>query len=302
MRRIKKAFSHLDLESKSSQLPNTVWKMRTKNNDIRESEPLRVHTYQELVESVAQIAFYNQDFILFFRGQEKDFKDKNGKSTIYPSIYRSDDSEIGTPTQRLDALKEKFEKLKEHSDILKQLAEQDKGRFAGTSKLIKYEELRWAILQHYNIVDTPVIDLTHSLHVASSFALEKVEEGNFGIIQVLGMPAISGATSYFSIDEIAMIRLLAFAPPKASRLFMQEAYSASPFPFSDLIRTVNKGTFDFSRRLIAKFEIPNTEGFWGKGIYKIDKEFLFPEDDAFEKFLGVLMIDFDKFWELTERK
>jgi hypothetical protein len=295
MRRIERAFSHQDLENKSSQPPNTVWKMKSSNQDILKSAPLRVNTYQELVESVAQIAFYNQDYILFFRGQEKDFK-VNGESTILPSIYRSDSSDLLTPTQRLEVLTEKFDKLKEHSEILKQLAERERSRFAGTTKLTKYEELRWAILQHYEVVDTPVLDLTHSLHVASSFALEKVEKGEFGVIQVLGMPAISPTTSYFSNEELAMIRLLAFAPPKASRLFMQEAYSVSPFPFSDLIRTVNKDRFDFGRRLIAKFEIPNADDFWGNGINKIDRKFLFPENDVFEEFLGILRIDFDQFF------
>jgi len=302
MRKIKKAFSHLDLEKKSSQLPNTAWKMKSSNENILKSKPLRVNTYQELVESVAQIAFYNQDYILFFRGQEEDFKDKNGQTTIFPSIYRSDNSELGTPTQRLENITKKFETLKEYSDTLKNLAKQGKDRFAGSSKLIKYEELRWAILQHYEIVDTPVLDLTHSLHVASSFALEKVSKENFGVIQVLGMPTISPTTSYFSNEELALIRLLAFAPPKASRLFMQEAYSVSPFPFSDIIRTVNKGRFDFSRRVIAKFEVPNRDDFWGKGIYKMDKEFLFPEDDAFEKFISsVSMINIDRFWEMVSK-
>lgn len=293
MRRIEKAFSHLDLANKDSKPPNTVWKMSSKNEKILKSAPYRVKTYQELVELVAQIAYYNQNYILFFRGQEKDFKDNSDKSTVLPSIYRPENK---------GSIKERFDKLEDYSDTLVKMFQKQPNRFAGTSKIIKYEDLRWAILQHYGAVDTPVLDVTHSIHVASSFAIKKVKQGDYGVIQVLGLPSFTSTISYFTNEEISIIRLLAFAPPSATRLFMQESYSISPFPYSDLVRKLRTDRFDFARRLIAKFEIPNTTEFWGNGISIIDDEFLFPEKDAFAKFLTALSIDYDRFWEMVEKE
>jgi hypothetical protein len=53
--------------------------------------------------------------------------------------------------------------------------------------LNKYPEIAWSLLQHYEICDTPLLDLTHSLHVSCSFAFDS-NEGETGIIYVLGMP------------------------------------------------------------------------------------------------------------------
>ena len=46
-------------------------------------------------------------------------------------------------------------------------------RFHGASSVFNSLHVRWALLQHYNICDTPLVDITQSLHVASSFALQK---------------------------------------------------------------------------------------------------------------------------------
>ena len=57
---------------------------------ISSSEPLLVNKYTKLVEYTAKLAYKNKDHLLFFRGQNQDFKSKAGSSTFYPSIYRSE--------------------------------------------------------------------------------------------------------------------------------------------------------------------------------------------------------------------
>lgn len=295
MRKINKAFSHINLEKKDSKASPFTWKAKSKNEEILSSEPLKVYTYRDLVESVAQISFYNPDHNLFFRGQNKDFKDENGLTSIFPTIYRNEGKKV--------QITEKFQKLEEMTNELLKSFQNDPNRFAGTSNIIKYKELRWAIAQHYNIIDTPVLDLTHSLHVAASFALKDLEEGEYGVVHVLGMPNYTNTISYFTIEELSIIRLIAFSPPKASRIFMQEAYAVSPFPFTDLVKKVGKEKFNFSRRLIAKFSIPNLSKFWGEGFSPIPDQLLLPEVDNFKEFLAPYSIDLDTFFEnISKRK
>lgn len=289
MRKINKAFSHIELETKNSSNSSKVWKSKSKNKEILSSEPLRMDTYRKLVESVAQISFYNQDHNLFFRGQNEDFKDEEGKSTIFPTIYRPDENGL--------QIADRFKELEKFTNKLLKSFQNEPNRFAGTSNVIKYKELRWAIAQHYNIIDTPVLDLTHSLHVAASFALKDLEEGEYGVVQVLGLPNYNNTISYFTNEELSIIRLIAFGPPKASRLFMQEAYAVSPFPFTDLVRKVGREKFNFSRRLIAKFAIPNVSEFWGEGFSPIPDRLLLPDIDKFKDFLSPYMIDVDAFFD-----
>ena len=49
-----------------------------------------IQSYGDLVEHVARLSYLNTDFLLFFRGQGRDFRNKAGSSQIYPSIYRGE--------------------------------------------------------------------------------------------------------------------------------------------------------------------------------------------------------------------
>ena len=77
------------------------------------SHGFRVRTYRELVEKVAELCYWNKDYLVFFRGQTFDYKNKAGKSTFYPTIYRKD------PLTENDRLY-RFRKLREASSILQQ--------------------------------------------------------------------------------------------------------------------------------------------------------------------------------------
>ena len=60
----------------------------TNSEDIAKDSGYNVNTYRKLVEQVAQLAYLNKDYLLFFRGQDKDYTNRVGKSTFYPTIYR----------------------------------------------------------------------------------------------------------------------------------------------------------------------------------------------------------------------
>lgn len=273
MKIITTAFSHVNLEKKKNKPAEKDWSKHLTNDDILKSQPKRVETYDELVRDVAQILFHNRDIVLYYRGQDVDYKDKYGKSTILPSIYRKKKNE-----KKL-MLKDNFEKLRLKSEALKTEFQKSTIKFAGTSIIYKYPEIAWSLLQHYEICGTPLVDLTHSLHVACSFAIDK-NKGSTGIIYVLGMPWQTDTICYKTHDELVMIKLLGICPPQAQRPFFQEGYLAGPFPNYKLDDPSRVPQFDFARRLIAKFEIPiNKRDFWGTGFSAIPPEKLYQDND-----------------------
>ena len=120
-----------------------------------------MNTFRALVKHVARLAYANPDALLFFRGQDKDFPSRAGRTTLYPSIYRGDP--LGS------------RELRHRFSLLDQAARLLVDKFK-TAKIDGHKELRqkrfiqWSILQHYEVVSTPLIDLTQSLRVACSFA------------------------------------------------------------------------------------------------------------------------------------
>jgi len=271
MKTISSAYSHSDLGK-------TFDKRRpiTENPEIRSSKPLFVDTYQKLVERVARISYYNRDWNLFYRGQSIDFKSNDSMTTILPTLYRVNENSGKTNIKKL------YENLLNISDGLYEYFRKDGGKkYAGRQLVLKYQELRWAILQHYKTCDTPLIDLTHSLHVACSFALHK-NKNETGVVMLLGLPSIAESISYYPSQELFNIRLLSFCPPSAKRPFFQEGYVAGPFPIYRLDDSKRRDQFDFARRLIAKFEIPNNpKEFFGKDFKIIPEDFLLPKEDKF---------------------
>ncbi len=247
------------------------WSKATQVDEILKSAPFAVTTYDELVRNVAQIHHRNRNFTLFYRGQSTDHKE-DGKTVIMPSIYRKKTGK----TKLL--LKENFKVLEEYSaELIKKLNDREK-KLAGTVMLSKYPEIAWSILQHYEVCPTPLLDISHSLHVACSFAFDR-NKGETGIIYVLGMPYVTDAIGYNSYEELVNIRLLSVCPPLAHRPFFQEGYLAGPFPNYKLDICGRIKQFDFGRRLIAKFEIPIKKDFWGAGFTQIPVDKLYPKDD-----------------------
>lgn len=282
MKYIYSAYSHLELKNKKDET-KPKWQRSSSNKLICESKPMRINSYKELVRKVAEIAYYNRDYHLFFRGQSEEHMDHN-MSTILPSIYRKKKE-----AKKLE-LKKHFEILNETMEKFHKALLKEPKKWIGTSIMTKYKEIKWSILQHYEIFKegggTPLLDITQSLHVACSFALSKWNKNKYGIIYVLGMPAVTESISYFVNQELYIVRLLNFCSPSAERPFFQEGYTVGPFPIYKLDDSSRKDQFDFHRRLVAKFKIPNNPtSFFGDGFKIIPYDLLFPPNDKFQKFL-----------------
>jgi hypothetical protein len=245
---------------------------------IGKVKPFQITNYQSLVQKIAHLAYLNKNSLLFFRGQTQDFKNKAGVSTFYPSIYREDNL-------RQSELMYQFEKLENASRQLKEIFNNEK--ISGANDLSKKKYIQWSILQHYNVCKTPLLDFTQSLRVACSFA-QMDNSSETGFVYVFGLPYITNRISINSEHEIVNIRLLSICPPDALRPYFQEGYLAgTPDITYDYEAKVE---MDFTNRLIAKFEIPITKTFWGRGNNRISNAALFPKADKIEKICKTIKI------------
>jgi len=243
-----------------SNQPNKFSKVNI--NQIRDDKGIEVNGYVDLIEYIAKISYLNPHFAIFFRGQSNDYLNTKKRTTIKPAIFRNDSS---------NSLKDALE-ISENN----LLYEITNDKFFGKSKILLYREIRWAILQHYEIIKTPVVDITSSLNVAISFALQKEK---VGYLYLLGLPRIYSPFATYIEESFFLIQLSSVCPPSALRPFLQEAYSVGNMPPID-----NDGklkSFDIAYRLIAKFKLNNTEN-----TFKIIEENLLKPDksDKFFKY------------------
>ena len=124
-----------------------------KKDTIDFAKPYRVDTYRGLVEQVAKLSYLNKDYLLFFRGQDRDYKNKVGASTFYPSIYRGD----YLPSNEVQY---KFDILNQASRLLIERFRRKK--IEGYQEVKRKKYIQWSIIQHYEICVTPFLDFTRS--------------------------------------------------------------------------------------------------------------------------------------------
>ena len=261
MKLIRKVWSHLSLESEEKHF----------SGEIRKSEPYEVKSFRSLVRIMAKISFHNPEWTLFFRGQDSDKKNLSGLTSLFPSIYRS----RGGLLVRKVLLQKRFQILIDAEDQL--LREFKDNKIDGYEHLINFREIRWAILQHYLVCRTPLLDLTQSLRVACSFALSN-SKGD-GYLFVLGLPHVNGSISYSVEEQLLNIKLLSICPPEAIRPYYQEGYLAGNFP---IIETARSSKLDPARRLVAKFKLRKIR-FWNKNFQAIPENALMPKYDPMKK-------------------
>jgi len=231
-----------------------------------------VATFGELARIVAELSNLNREYLLFFRGQARDFRNKAGASTLYPSLYRK--NLLSRPR-----LTDEFARLRELSNLL--VEETGKVDRKAAEDLRRRPYVRWAMLQHYQVYETPLLDLTQSLRAACSFAQAPAPGGQagdreFGYVYALGLPYPSSAVSLSTEQEIVGVRLIAACPALAKRPHFQEGFLAGTPELTD--NYGDKNELDFNRRLVAKFAIPLGGGFWDCGQSRVPEDLLFPTE------------------------
>jgi len=272
MRRISINKSNLSRKMKDNSIIRESIEKRKVTDAVR-SVFVEIYSYEDLVKEIAELSYLNQDYLLFFRGQNVNYQ--YGKlSTIYPSIYR------GSKITK-EELQYRFQLLDAASNMLKyKLSENSNKHIIGLKEILKIDKIQWSILQHYGVCDTPYLDLTHSLRVACSFAQQSCTQ-EFCYVYVLAMPYLSGRISINSEHDLTNIRLLSISPPQALRPYFQEGYLAgTEYTLADYD---DKSELDFNRRLIGIYQIPNTKEFWGSNFGRYDEKLLFPTNDEMQR-------------------
>lgn len=215
------------------------------NRKIREDRGHKVSSYLELVRKISELQFRNREYVFLFRGQDEDYKNQQGRSSLRPSLLRSIDPVAS------------YEKLKAAESMLT-----TEYRFTGHHIVRRHQALRWALLQHYKVCDTPLLDVTQSLRIAASFASYRMRSEAF--VFVLGVPNISGAVTASNEAGLEVIRLSSVCPPEAVRPHIQEGYLLSEFPeLSNIEQKKHYENYelDFGKRIVAKFRF-NPRVFW----------------------------------------
>lgn len=270
------------LDSYRSTYPDRKDDFKEITNYVR-SYAIEIDNYIDLVKEIAQLSYCNPNILLFFRGQTDNYPGSSGKFSLYPSIYRSD--------RLTEKEKEKrFEKLDEASHILCKVLEEDAFRtMPGIKDVKRIKKIQWSLLQHYEGCETPLLDITQSIRVACSFALNN-NEGTHGYVFAIALPFTTGRISSNSEEDITNIRLLSICPPDALRPYFQEGYLAGTEFVLDQYE--NKGELDFANRLVAAYKIPKI-GFWespetANTVDAVSNSLLFPDNDKLKEIMDLV--------------
>lgn len=239
-----------------------------------------VSHYSDLVRLVAELSSVNGVYDLYYRGQTKDYQveEKKSRSKLQPTLWR--DSNF---------TRKNIEVLNYAAMRLRSVARDCYG-----CHLLSKNELRelendplacWALLQHYDICPTPLLDITKSLQVACSFALYESQE-EFGYVYVLAFPYLTQKITINWPSNVAIMRLQSIAPIIASRPIFQDGYLATCGDWWRLLQPENypfkrSWNFDFYKRLLCKFKIRNSPDFWDLDSVKSLETDLFPDNDIF---------------------
>ena len=249
------------------------------SKSVDAARAFQIPSYRELVSHCAKLAYLNKDQLLFFRGQARDYKSKAGSSTIYPTIYRGDYLPQREVNYRFDILNEASRQLRE---LFK------RQRVHGYKELARKKYVQWSVLQHYQVCDTPLLDLTHSLRVACSFANRESTDSS-AFVFVFGLPYATNRISVNSEHDVVLIRLLSICPPDALRPYFQEGYLSGTEDITNEYES--KTELDFKNRLLAKFEISTEDQFWGLGFSAIPESVLYPQEDRVEELCKAIEIE-----------
>jgi hypothetical protein len=252
----------------------TVWESNNATvYKIRCSDGSPVKTFKELVNEVALVTLNNKNYEMYYRGQTIDYKDSTAiryrkntpKTIIYPSICRPEKKEDGSYKTSIKGtqIRKRYEELYNLIDM-------------ANDREWKSNEYHFSLFQHYDILQTPLIDITQSLRVAASFSLRNSDSG---YLYVFGLPYPYQSISYFNDLGIVLVKLQNVCPVEALRPRYQEGYLVGKFP----IRPSKEASDNLAQRLVAKFYIDNKDGkFWDRDFQPMPKEVLYPENDECE--------------------
>lgn len=158
------------------------------------------------------------------------------------------------------------------------LAEEELKKRLAVREIYRDRILRWAILQHYEVVATPLLDVTQSLQTALSFALS--DDRDEGYLFALAFPQLTGPISVSIEAMTQVVDLTQVCPPEALRPHFQSALLVGDYPVVDNTRSSHGGKGmignNFSCRLLSKFKLTNGRKWFDEGFAPTRRDVLFP--------------------------
>jgi len=237
-------------------------------HEVRRSQPCEVRTFRDLVGLAGDLCSANFEFNILFRGQAKEDLDRDGKTRLYPSMYRP---HKGGAVVRKKRIANRYDVLRQVVHLLRNNPDFRPKR----RPLLRHHVVFSALLQHYKICPTPFLDLTQSLRVAATFALLRQDSG---ILYAVAVPYPHSALTFSVTDELMLARLTSIAPSNALRPHFQEGYLVGRWP-----STREKQAEDnIAHRLLGKYRLNNDGGsFWSDEFPAVPTDALLPETDDF---------------------
>lgn len=245
------------------------------------SEPWPVASYRELAEAVSFLTSMNKRLVLFYRGQSRD-------EPMYPMLFRDGWTlKIGEDPKRSFAIEPHRqwywnELLRIGVQVYDVCNRLGLPRWRGVRDT---REVQWAVIQHYGLWPTPMIDLTSSLRIAASFALAATERDGrpaeqpaTAYLSVVGLPNSTGSITFDIDQQLCLARLASAVPSTAKCPHLQDGFLVGRFPFYD-VATVKRHKTDLGRRLVARFRLDNGPAFWDDEFKIVGKDSLYPQDD-----------------------
>jgi len=271
------------MKERPEDLSNTATSWKDADRDL-----WCVETYRQLISAVSFLGSMNKRLTLFYRGQASDLDPLPG---LFRDHWLSFPSKQRLPLTSKNRTKYWQELPEIGARVFKICKEEGLPRWRGLRDI---REIQWAVIQHYGLWPTPLIDLTTSLRTAASFAMSLTrgtsKSRREGFLYVIGMPYSTGSISYSADENLVLARLQSACPPIAKRPHYQEGFLAGRLPFASP-DAATKARSSLSRRLIAKFVLRDLGKFWDSSFPIMEADALFPCDDPllerFEKEFGV---------------
>jgi hypothetical protein len=258
-------------------------------------EPFPVTSYSELHKVVSFLNVMNKKCHLLFRGQSIEVLPT-------PSLLRNTwtpPREAGTGPVALDPDDGHYlEQLDRAGRQVAQILRSDRLlprwmpfelAVGGLERHPERHLAAWAVVQHYGIWPTPLLDLTSSLRVAASFALGLEDDKGGerqGHLYVFAIPQLLSDfmdLENYPLTEMHALRLNAVCPPDAVRPHFQDGFL--------LTWSLKGGRPDkeasVARKLVAKFRLIDTGDFWTDDFPRHTRASLLPErerDDLLRTF------------------
>ncbi|MCM2275660.1 MAG: FRG domain-containing protein [Candidatus Didemnitutus sp.] len=156
------------------------------NKEIRNGQGRDIRSFPSLAHAVASLSFYNRDHVLLFRGQGEDFRNLDDNTSIQPKIFRGYRNELRFEWHAI--INDRYMRLVRAEELLVEAWKRNK--LPDQLRIERHRSIRWAVIQHYEICATPLLDVTQSLRIAATFALRNAVDDE-AFLYVLAVPQIS---------------------------------------------------------------------------------------------------------------